>query len=182
MEWDANGKPSFKYSLNLEATFLGVNTFLDDQNEYLLLHDQQKPSVLVLNKMNLQATLKNEQTKMKNLKKGNPIIDVFVQANLKFGPYTDGELTQNISLVHLTDLNQREIKKYLEELPLANHDSSYLPIREAHEILTKTKSTAGKTLLEIIQTRIPIHVCTINNGNLELLSAGVRRHNHVTNQ
>jgi hypothetical protein len=39
VEWDAGGKPTIKYEVRLQRTFLGINILNDNRNGYVLIHD-----------------------------------------------------------------------------------------------------------------------------------------------
>lgn len=106
-------KPVIKMSIELKATFFGINIFADNVNEYLVVHDQNNPQLWVLANMSAKNILE-QQAHQQEEKKGNPIMDVFIEAYGRFGDYTQEDLTKKLSLVHVTNLEEKRIMTYVE--------------------------------------------------------------------
>jgi hypothetical protein len=55
-------------------------------NQFLIIHDSNKPKAYIFENINCDTMMKKEYEKKNNLL-GNPILDVFYGAKLKFGEY-----------------------------------------------------------------------------------------------
>lgn len=75
----SNGKLILKNSIKLDATFLGINVFSDNLNQYFLISDSNKPRVFVYENLNCSTMFKTEE-QQKNSFKGNPFLDIFYGA------------------------------------------------------------------------------------------------------
>lgn len=112
------------------------------------------------------------RTQKKNL--GNPIMDVFYEASERFGEYWNNDLPRSIDLYHFTSMDFNRVKTYAKELSTTDHFHHQVKELKATELFKHFIQITCDDLLQIIQTRIPIQICTIVDGNLEPLNAGKR--------
>lgn len=81
-----DGKLLLKVSVKLEPSFLGVSIMSEGLNQYLIIFDSIKSQAISFVNMNCETMLKKEH-EVKNVFKGNPILDIFYEAKHKFGSY-----------------------------------------------------------------------------------------------
>lgn len=142
-------------------------------NEYMLIHDQTKPELVAFTNMSAKNILEQKEQQREN-KSGNPIMDVFVEAYNRFGEYSQGDINKKLSLLHLTSLDEDKVRTYIDELCLSDHEHEIFKPENTPELLKKSIPTPKQQLLQVVHTRIPIQICTIQEGNLEPLCAGKR--------
>lgn len=175
IEPDSAGKPILKEVIKVGPSFFGISIFADNMNEYLLVHDRHQPKLMVLTNMSAKNILEQKEKYTKEIK-GNPIMDVFMEAYQRFGEYTNGDTTKKITLAHVTKLPEEDIQAYAAELSLSDHEHVVIPPENVLQLLQRASSTPSPLLLQVIHTRIPIQICTIQEGNLEPLCGGKREH------
>jgi hypothetical protein len=155
------GKPVLKHSIIVfPATFLGICIFADNINEYLMVHDTKEPMAVVFTNMSARNILE-EQKRNTIAERGNPIMDVFIEAYERFGEYTYGEGKRKMNFIHLTNIPLELVQLYADEQCLNDHNHKVLSPENTPKILDSAITILSRYLMDIIQTRIPVQICTI---------------------
>lgn len=107
---------------------------------------------------------------------GNPILDVFYEAYEKFGEYVDYENDErDINLYHLTNIKEKKIQTYAKELKIPNHIHHIWKKEKGLELFYSFKILVDpKTFMKVVLTRIPLQLCTLEDGNISPMIRGKR--------
>ena len=127
--------------------------------------------------MGLNQVLK-EKNPTANVLYGNPYLDIFHDAYHKFGDYLDANnVERQLNLYHLTNIKEN-IKNYLKLLPLTNHKQNYYEVENYESLFQDLNSKSSpRRFIEMIRTRIPLQLCTLEDCNIIPLIKGRNEQN-----
>jgi hypothetical protein len=159
---------------------MAVKVFSDSVNIYLAAISKQQADGFIFHGLSTEIVL-NKKSEEKLELKGNPIIDVIYASYLKYGPASSyagcPETNEYKMLVVSDECFGKKLKTYLKTFAIAL-SVDCLKLDQAALCATEFD---GKLLTQVLLSRVPVHVCTIEENNLMPLIDG-KRHKLIRNQ
>lgn len=160
--------------------FDGFKSFADQTNTYVaLINNRSVATVYLLRGLSTTRTLDIQRTILEQIK-GFPLLDIFYLAQRKFGPPSDyigcPRKTQIVFLLPETlAVSSDRLDAYFTQLFTISMNLEIEPFADEPEwrmIFRKLPQISFNDIKRIIESRVPIHVATIEESNMFPLQDG----------
>jgi hypothetical protein len=150
--------------------FRSFNSFVDSNKDYLMILEEDN---IILSRIkgvesSKEIDFNNDQDRVQNTERGNPIVDYIYLSKKKYGasPNFIGSPTRHHLVVDIHEDQFVDLEEYIDNIEIKK-----LSIKEKFN-WKKIQQISGNILFSILVSRVPVHLATIENFTLVPLHNG----------